>query len=107
MGVPHRRPKLAGRGGFITTESHRCSVDGCPNLAAYEVQRYTFDPGEGAVTVLPDDTCEFLCVEHAIDNELHVTANRIPWSVVDYPYTNLNRLPGLTLYVQLEPAYVA
>ena len=31
----------------------------------------------------------------------------MPWSIVDYPYTNLNRLPGIALYVQLEPAYVA
>jgi hypothetical protein len=80
---------------------------GCPNLAAYEVQRYVFDPGEGAVALLEDDTCEFICVEHAIDNELHAHGERQPWSVVDYPYTNLNRLPGIVLYVQLEPAWVA
>jgi hypothetical protein len=91
----------------MTTESHRCSVAGCPNLAAYEVQRYIFDPGEGAVALLEDDTCEFICVEHAIDNELHARGERKPWAVVDYPYTNLNRLPGIALYVQLEPAYVA
>ncbi len=91
----------------MTSESHRCSVAGCPNHAAYEVQRYIFDPGEGAVALLEDDTCEFICVEHAIDNELHARGERQPWAVVDYPYTNLNRLPGIALYVQLEPAWVA
>jgi len=91
----------------MSMETHRCCVNGCPNLAAYEVQRYIFDPGEGSVAVLSDHTCEFICVEHAIDNELHAPEARLPWGVVEYPYTNLNRLPGLALYVQLEPAYVA
>ena len=91
----------------MTLESHRCSVDGCPNLAAYEVHRYQFDPLEGATVQLTDDSCPFICVEHAIDNELRAVGDRVPWHVVEYPYTNLERLPGFALYTQLEPAYVA
>jgi hypothetical protein len=91
----------------MTLESRRCSVDGCPNLAAYEVQLYVFDPAEGAVALGPDDSCPFICVEHAIDNERQATDDRKPWLTVRYPHTNRDRHPGLTVYVQLEPAYVA
>ena len=91
----------------MTLESHRCCVDGCPNIAAYEVHRYVFDPLEGATVQLLDDTCPYICVEHAIDNELRATGDRRPWAVTAYPYTNLERGPGIALYVQLEPAYVA
>jgi hypothetical protein len=34
----------------MTHETHRCSVEGCPSLAAYEVMLYDFDPEEGART---------------------------------------------------------
>jgi hypothetical protein len=91
----------------MTLESHRCSVDGCPNLAAFEVQLYGFDLAEGAVTFTLDDTCPFICVEHAIDNERHTIDDRKPWLTVRYPHTNRDRHPGITVYMQLEPAYVA
>jgi len=91
----------------MTLESHRCSVDGCPNLAAFEVQVYGFDPAEGAVSFVPDDSCPYICVEHAIDNERAVTDDRKPWLTVRYPHSNRDRRPGLAVYVQLEPAYVA
>ncbi|HZQ88370.1 MAG TPA: hypothetical protein VFA42_00025 [Gaiellaceae bacterium] len=91
----------------MTLERHRCSVDGCPNLAAYEVHRYVFDLEEGAVAQVVDESCPYICVEHALQNERGVTADRMPWSIVDYPLTNANRAPGIAVYVQLEPAYVA
>lgn len=91
----------------MTLERHRCCVDGCPNLAAYEVHLYAFDPAEGAVSFAVDDTCPTICVEHAIDNEHRATEDRRPWTAVRYPYTNRERAPGVAVYVQLEPAYVA
>jgi hypothetical protein len=91
----------------MTLESHRCCVDGCPNLAAYEVHLYAFDPAEGAVAFALDDTCPFICIEHAIDNERRATDDRRPWLTVRYPHTNRNGVPGIAVYLQLEPAYVA
>ena len=91
----------------MTSASHRCCVDGCPNLAAYEVHRYVFDLEEGAVAQVVDESCPYICIEHAIENERGVTARREPWAIVDYPFTNLSQGPGVSIYVQLEPSYVA
>ncbi len=84
----------------MTVETHRCSVDGCPNLAAYDVMLYDFDPAEGAVVFTADAACPTICVEHAIANEKEARGERMPHRVVAYPYTNRGRMPGLTLYVQ-------
>jgi hypothetical protein len=91
----------------MSEHMHRCTVFGCPNVAAYEVLLYDFDPAEGAVSLVPDDSCPFICVEHAIANEREAEGERHPWDVIDYPHTNLDRHPGLAIYRQLEPAYVA
>jgi hypothetical protein len=91
----------------MSEETHRCSVDGCPNIAAYEVSLYDFDEREGAVLFREDDTCPFICVEHAIDNERHASAERRLHAVITYPYTNRTRARGLCIYRQQEPAYVA
>jgi hypothetical protein len=87
--------------------THRCGVEGCPNLAAYEVIQYSFDLAEGAVTFAPDESCPYICVEHALANERGASGARLPDAVTDYPYTNRSRLPGISIYRQLEPAYVA
>jgi len=91
----------------MSRETHRCSVDGCPNLAAYEVFLYDFDAAEGAVVFDQDESCPFICVEHAIANERVATGNGRLHTVVAYPYTNRERRPGLSVYRQQEPAYVA
>jgi hypothetical protein len=91
----------------MSSETHRCSVEGCPNLAAYEVFLYDFDAREGAVLFRQDDTCPYICVEHAIDNERQASGERRLHSVIAYPYTNRARVPGLSVYRQQEPAYVA
>ena len=91
----------------MTAETHRCSVDGCPNLAAYEVVHYDFDPAEGAVAFFRDESCPFICIEHAIDNEREASDGRRAHAVVAYPYTNRSGIPGESIYRQLEPAYVA
>ena len=85
--------------------THRCSVEGCPNLAVYEVMLYDFDPADGAVRFVEDESCPFICVEHAIDNERQPRGPRLPHSVVHYPHTNREQAPGLSIYLQLEPAY--
>jgi hypothetical protein len=89
------------------SDMHRCTVYGCPNVAAFEVLLYEFDPTEGAVSLVPDETCPFICVEHAIANEHEAVGERLPWAVIGYPYTNGDRHPGLAVYKQLEPAYAA
>jgi hypothetical protein len=81
-------------------ETHRCAVDGCPNLAAYEVVHYDFDLAEGAVVVEPDEDCPAICVEHALENERRASEDRRPGAVVAYPYTNRRRSTGLSLYLQ-------
>lgn len=87
--------------------THRCSVTGCPNLAAYEVIQYSFDLAEGAVTFAADQGCPFICVEHALDNEQRAVGPKSAHDVVAYPYTNETRAPGISIYRQLEPAYTA
>jgi hypothetical protein len=87
----------------MTHETHRCSVPGCPSLAAYEVMLYGFDLAEGAVRFTPDETCPYLCVEHAVANEREAHGERGVGAVVSYPHTNADRLPGITLYLDLHP----
>lgn len=86
-------------------ETHRCSVEGCPNLAAYEVVHYDFDMDEGAIVFEPDADCPTICIEHALENERRAVGDRRPGGLVEYPYTNLARAPGLTVYRQLQPHY--
>ena len=91
----------------MTEEMHRCCVDGCPNVAGFEVRLYEFDPAEGALALLEDESCPFICVEHAIDNERRARGDRLPWATTAYPYTNRGRHHGICVYAQLEPAYLA
>lgn len=86
-------------------ETHRCCVDGCPNMAAYDALHYEFDLSEGAVVLEPDPDCPTICVEHAIENERLAEGERRPGAVVAYPHTNRARKPGLTIYRQLQPQY--
>jgi hypothetical protein len=91
----------------MTHETHRCSVDGCPSLAAYEVRHYDFDAAEGAVRFERDETCSYLCVEHAVENEQHGHGMPGLHTVVPYPHTNRDRRYGLSLYFDLPPADAA
>ncbi len=86
--------------------THRCSVHGCPSLASYEVMLYDFDPVEGAVVFVQDASCPTICVEHAIANERMAQGQRLPHHVIAYPYTNRERVPGVNIYLELEPALV-
>ena len=86
----------------MTHETHRCSVDGCPNLAAYRVLLYDFDSVGGAVRFGADETCPHLCLEHAVDNEQLAHGARGTHELVTYPHTNQGRERGLTIYLDLS-----
>lgn len=91
----------------MTHETHRCAVEGCPNLAAYEVMLYDLDPAEGAVRFERDGTCPYLCVEHVQDNEHGARGERGVHGSVAYPHTNREGRAGLSIYLDLRPADVA
>ena len=91
----------------MTHETHRCSVDGCPSLAAYRVMLYDFDPVGGAVRFGPDETCPYLCLEHAVDNEKQARGDRSMHAHVSYPHTNRGAERGLSVYLDLPSADAA
>jgi hypothetical protein len=91
----------------VTHETHRCAVEGCPNLAAYEVMLYDFHPGEGAVRFERDETCPSLCLEHALDNERGAEGERGLHALVAYPHTNREGRRGVTVYLDLRAADAA
>jgi hypothetical protein len=91
----------------MSVGTHRCAVEGCPNLAAYEVVHYSFDLEEGAAIFETDEGCPYICVEHAIDNERRAVGMKAADTIVDYPYTNRWHAPGISVYRQQEPALVA
>ncbi len=84
-------------------EVHRCTVDGCPNRAAYEVVHYDFDPTEGAVVFHEDVSRPYLCVEHAIENERSCAISYDQGRVIgNYPYTNAEHAVGRSIYRPVE-----
>jgi hypothetical protein len=84
-------------------EVHRCTVDGCPNRAAYEVVHYDFDPEEGAVVFYEDRSRPYICVEHAIENERRCTVSvRDGRTIGSYPYTNADHAVGRSIYRPVE-----
>lgn len=85
----------------MTHETHRCSVDGCPSLAAYRVMLYHFDPAEGAVSFAEDESCPYLCREHALENEEEARGERSLYGRVAYPHTSRGGDRGISLYLDL------
>jgi len=72
--------------------------------AAYEVILYDFyanNPNNKAVFFEQDYTCKFICNEHAIENEAEAKGERLPRATLSYPYTNLNKAQGFTIYKPL------
>ncbi len=91
----------------MTHETHRCSVGGCPNLAAYEVMLYDFDSEEGAVRFERDETCPYLCLEHAVDNERGAEGARGVHGLLAYPHTNGELRHGMSIYLELRSVDIA
>ena len=85
----------------VTHETHRCSVDGCPSLADYRVMLYAFEPIGGAIRFELDESCPYLCREHAADNEQQARGERGTYVRVVYPFTNQRGEHGLSLYLDL------
>jgi hypothetical protein len=91
----------------VTHETHRCSVDGCPNLADYRVMLYDFEPIVGAIRFEADLSCPYLCREHAADNEEQAHGTRGTHARVTYPYTNRAGEHGVSIYLDLPSADAA
>jgi len=91
----------------MTHETHRCSVDGCPSLAMYEVRHYDFDPAEGAVRFERDESCPYLCLEHALDNERGARGGRGLHALVAYPHTDREGRRGVSVYLDLPASDLA
>ena len=97
----------AAQTAAVTHETHRCSVDGCPSLAAYRVLLYDFEPIGGAIRFEEDLSCPYLCREHAADNEEHARGDRGTHARVTYPYTNRAGEHGVSIYLDLRSADAA
>jgi len=104
---PEDGPLALTQSAVVTHETHRCTVDGCPNLAAYRVMLYDFEPIGGTVRFEADVSCPYLCREHAADNEVQARGDRGTHARVVYPYTNRGGEHGVSLYLDLLPADTA
>jgi hypothetical protein len=88
----------------------RCGVEGCEDLAAYEVILYDIYFDSGEVFFEPDITCPYLCQKHMIENERQAFSFeenqgppiRQPRGTVYYPFTNKNHAQGFTIYRPIE-----
>ena len=91
----------------MTHETHRCSVDGCPSLAEYQVMLYDFEPIGGAIRFQEDLSCPYLCREHAAENEAEARGERGTHVRIEYPFTNRGGEHGLSIYLDLPSADLA
>src|SRR4051812_13524268 len=85
----------------------KCAVEGCNDLAEYEVVLYDFyDYYDGPETFYEQDyTCPFLCQKHLDLNEKHAEGERRPRGVVHYPYTNKHSAQGYSKYDPIKEVY--
>ena len=88
------------------TSTTKCSVDGCENLAEYEVALYDEYPTSKTVFFEQDRTCPFICQQHHDINEAEAVGERVPRAIVKYPYTNKHRAQGYTKYIPVKEAIV-
>jgi hypothetical protein len=79
-----------------------CSLPDCGHAADFEVILYDFSAAGGIVFFGQDDTCQYICHEHARENESRAEGERRPRGIVRYPYTNLQGAQGFTIYRPLE-----
>jgi hypothetical protein len=83
----------------------QCQVPGCTRDAVFEVfvYQYAGHPGQSEVRYKQDETCPFICEQHAAENESAALGERHPRGSVDYPFTNREREEGLSIYRPMEP----
>jgi hypothetical protein len=88
----------------------RCGIEGCENLAAYEVILHDIYFDSGEVFFERDITCPYICQKHMIENERQAYSyeeaqcppRRQPRGTVYYPFTNKNHAQGFTIYRPIE-----
>jgi hypothetical protein len=78
----------------------KCSVVTCTNSATVEVRLYAvYLQGPGTIIFDEQDfTCPYLCGEHVEENERSAKGERKPLGIVEYPFSNLHRAKGFTIY---------
>ena len=82
-----------------------CSVEGCSNLADYEVFLYDYYTHSNQTFYETDFTCPFLCSTHMEENEAKAEGERKPRGRVLYPYTNEGYALGYSKYSPLKEIY--
>ena len=87
------------------TVGAKCSVQGCENLAEYEVILYDYYDFVNDTFYEQDYTCPFLCQMHLDINEQKAEGERRPRGSVYYPYTNRHVAQGYSKYNPLKEVY--
>lgn len=87
------------------TEGAKCSVNGCANLADFEVVLYDYYDYMKETFYEQDFTCPFICQHHLDENEKEAKGERRPRGVVYYPYTNRHHAQGYSKYNPLKDIY--
>lgn len=82
-----------------------CSVQGCSNLAEYEVILYDYYPSVNDTFYEQDYTCPFICQIHLDLNEEMAVGTRKPRGIVHYPFTNRNCAQGYSKYNPIDDIY--
>lgn len=80
----------------------KCCVEGCTNLADYEVVLYDYYPNLDETFCEQDFTCPFLCQKHLDENEKGAKGFKRPREVMIYPYTNKHNAQGHSRYYTLK-----
>jgi hypothetical protein len=87
------------------TKETKCSVEGCENLAEYEVVLYDYYDFAKQTFYEQDYTCPFICQKHLDINEEKAIGERKPRASVGYPYTNKHGAQGFSKYNPLKEVY--
>jgi hypothetical protein len=83
----------------------KCSVQGCTNLAEYEVVLYDYYDFANDTFYEQDYTCPFLCQKDLDTNEEKAIGERKPRAIVHYPFTNRHGAQGYNKYNPLKEVY--
>ncbi|SFS82869.1 restriction endonuclease [Paenibacillus sp. 453mf] len=88
-------------------ENITCYIDGCLQVADYEVYLYDYyAPPINQEFMELDFTCPYLCEHHMSENERQAIGKRVPRGSVTYPYSNKNRAQGYTKYIPINKSSI-